>query len=141
MDIEAKIDYKDLKKQKNINRKQFKKAIKNKDYDMIQQCLVFVKKYDEMVRTEKYEKYFNMMSNEVKEIINLRNHINELKDFDTSIYEIFEEKLIKRMSQHINRYTEKRLGEMKKALVEAQKQIVLRKTRRTPALKRQKQTA
>ncbi len=141
MDIEAKIDYKDLKKQKNINRKQFKKAIKNKDYDMIQQCLVFVKKYDEMVRTEKYEKYFNMMSNEVKEIINLRNHINELKDFDTSIYEIFEEKLIKRMSQHINRYTEKRLQEMKKALVEAQKQIILRKTRRTPAPKRQKQTA
>ena len=50
--MEAKIDYKDLKQQKNKNRKQFKKALKQKDYDMIQQCLLFVRKYDEMVEIQ-----------------------------------------------------------------------------------------
>ena len=48
MVIESKIDFKDLKRQKNSNKKQFKRGLKEKDYNMISQCLLFVKKYDEI---------------------------------------------------------------------------------------------
>ena len=127
MDIKSKIDYKDLKKQKNSNKKQFKKAIKQKDYDMIQQCLKFVEKYDEMLESDsykqKYMKYYNQLPVDTKEIIRLRKDINELKQIDLQIMEIFEERLIKKMTKHLNQYTERRLIEMKKQLVNANRQV------------------
>lgn len=132
----SKLELKELKKQKNIMKKKYKKAIKKSEYDTIQEYLTFIKKYDEIVETQKYEKYFNMMDNKTKEIINLREQINNLKDFDTSIYSIFSEKLTLQMKEHINKYTERRLIQIKKQLVAVKKQRI--KKERTRAIVRVK---
>ena len=133
MDIEAKIDYKDLKKQKNINKKKFNKAVKNKDYDTIQECLTFLKKYDEMVETKKYEKYYNSMPPQTKEIISLREQITIIRDVDLSIFEIFEKRLSDAITEHINQYTERRLIQIKKSLTTANRQVQQKQKVRTKA--------
>ncbi len=133
MDIEAKIDYKDLKKQKNINKKKFNKAVKNKDYNTIQECLIFIEKYDEMVETEKYEKYYNSMPQQTKEIISLRKEIAMLKDIDLSIFEIFEKRLSDKITEHINKHCARELIKMKKQLTNANRQVQQKKKVRTKA--------
>lgn len=139
MDLEAKIDFKDLKKQKNKSKKQFKKAIKQKDYDMIQQCLTFIKKYDEMVKTEKYEKYYNSLPKDTKEIIRLRAEITMLKDIDLSVFEIFEKRLSDAITEHINKHCARELIKMKKQLTNVKKQVSLKQTKRVKAPTKVKQ--
>lgn len=143
MSIEAKVDFRDLKKQKNSNRKQFKKAIKQKDYDMIQQCLTFVEKYDEMCKDvvgykPKYQKYFNQLPVDTKEIIKLREQISQLKDIDLTIYEVFEKRISDAIKDHVNKYVEKRLIQMKKSLTTAKKQVSMKAPKRMKAPARQK---
>ena len=135
MDIEAKIDFKDLKKQKNKNKKKFKKAVKKFDYDTIQECLTFLKKYDEMVNDggEKYEKYFFNLPPQTREIIMLRKSIADLKNIDLTIYEIFEKRLSDKLTTHINGYVERRLIQMKKQLVNANKQVQMKQPKRVKA--------
>ena len=135
MDIEAKIDFKDLKKQKNKNKKKFNKAVKKMDYDTIQECLTFLKKYDEMVNDggEKYEKYFFNLPPQTREIIMLRKNIANLKNIDLSIYEIFEKRLSDKLTTHINGYVERRLIQMKKQLVNANKQVQMKQKVRVKA--------
>ena len=77
-----------------------------------------------------------MMGAKMKEIIRLREEISYLKDFDTSIYEVFEEKLTKKMTDHINNYTERRLVQMKKQLISVKKQKI--NITRTKAIFRKK---
>jgi len=141
MELESKIDFRDLKKQKNKNKKRFKKAVKKMDYDTIQECLTFLKKYDEMVNDggEKYEKYFFNLPPQTREIIMLRKSIADLKNIDLSIYEIFEKRLSDKLTNHINGYVERRLIQMKKQLVNANKQVQKRQTVRVKALPKKRQ--
>ena len=139
MDLETKIDFLDLKKQKNINRKKFKQAVKKIDYNTIQECLIFVEKYDKMVNTEKYNKYFNSMPPQTKEIILLRKEIANIKSVDLSIFEIFEKRLSESITEHINQYTNRRLITMKKQLVNANKQVQVRQNVRIKAQPKKKQ--
>ena len=138
MELETKIDFKDLKKQKNINKKKFKKAVKKMDYDTIQECLTFVEKYDEMVETEKYDKYYKSMPPQTREIIRLRRDLAIVKSVDLSIYEIFEKRLSDSIKEHINKYTERKLIVMKKQLVNANKQVKTRQKVRTKAQPKRK---
>ncbi len=123
MNLEQNIDLKDLKKQKNEMRKIFKKAIKQYDLDKIQQGLSFIEKYDEIVKSYKYEKYYNMLTPQIKEAIRVRDELAVMKEFDTRVYDIFEEKLMERMKSHIDKYNNKMLFKIKKDLTSTKKQI------------------
>lgn len=115
--INTTIDLRDLKKQKKKIRKIYKKAIKKRDYNKIQGCLKFITTYDEIAHQYKYEKYYNMLSPEIKEVLRIREEMVALKEFDTSIYDLFEEKLVGRMSANMNKMFEKRIHQMKREML------------------------
>ena len=114
MNLEQNINLKDLKKQKNEMRKIFKKAIKQWNLDKIQQGLSFIEKYDEIVKSYKYQKYYNMLTPQIKEALRVRDELAAIKEFDCRVYDTFEEKLMGRMKTHIDTYNNKMLFKIKK---------------------------
>ncbi len=137
MSLETEIDFKELKKQKNIKKKQFKNAIKSRNYDMISECLVWIKKYDELTSANKSDKYNHQLPNEVKEILRLRQEIKQLKDIDLTIYEIFEARICGAIKKQLNQYVEKQFKDIKKQLC-LKSQMAVKQQKRTRAAPKKK---
>lgn len=117
------IDLKDLKKEKNKMRKIYKKAIKQWNLNKIQECLAFIEKYDEIVKQYKYEKYYNMLSPQIKEALRVRDEMVALKDFDTKVYDTFSAQILSEIKKDMVKYNDKALHKMKKDMMGVKKQI------------------
>lgn len=120
---------KEMKQYKKDNKKLLKKSLKNKDYESIEICIEFIKKYDGLYKTMKYEKYLKQLkiNENILQVLErrhqnrlnvekLKERIEKLEELNYNIYEHFKEKMTKEVSQHINRYTEKRISEIEKRM-------------------------
>jgi len=131
------MEEKRLHQEKNKLKKVFKKSVKNLEYEEIKKHLEYLKEYDLKMKTDKYTKYYNELKPEIKVIIDLlyerettTDKIKKLENINVMVFEIFEERILKKIEKHINNYVDKGLYKAKKELIQTKKDFIQNKRQR-----------